>query len=62
MDINKDTKIVDIVNEQPRAAVVFKRHGFFTLMARLQGGSMGELTVEKACSEQGSFVSAVRYR
>ncbi|MEE9487521.1 MAG: hypothetical protein ACUZ8A_07970 [Candidatus Bathyanammoxibius sp.] len=54
MDINKDTKIVDIVNEQPRAAVVFKRHGFFTLMARLQGGAMGDVTVEKACSQQGA--------
>ena len=54
MDIDKDTKIVDIVKEQPRAAVVFKRHGFFTLMARLQGGAMGDVTVEKACSQQGA--------
>lgn len=54
MDINKDTKVTDLVKEQPRAAVVFKRHGFFTLMARLQGGSMGDVTIESACSQQGA--------
>ncbi|MEE9585168.1 MAG: hypothetical protein V3W51_06755 [Candidatus Brocadiales bacterium] len=54
MDINKDTRVVDLVKEQPRAAVVFKRHGFFTLMARLQGGSVGDVTIEKACSQQGA--------
>ncbi|MFQ5957220.1 MAG: hypothetical protein ACE5KK_05560 [Candidatus Brocadiales bacterium] len=54
MDITKDTKVADLVKGQPRAAVVFKRHGFFTLMARIQGGAVGEVTIEKACSQQGA--------
>lgn len=56
MDINRDTKVADLVKKQPKAAVVFKRHGFFTLMARLQGGSVGDVTIEKACSQQGADV------
>lgn len=54
MDITKDTKVADLVKENPRAAVVFKRHGFFTLMARIQGGGVGDLTIEKACTQQGA--------
>ncbi|MFQ5862397.1 MAG: hypothetical protein ACE5IC_04665 [Candidatus Brocadiales bacterium] len=54
MDISKDTKVADLVKERPRAAVVFKRHGFFTLMARIQGGSVGDVTIEKACVQQGA--------
>ena len=54
MEITKDTRVARLVKEQPRAAIVFKRHAFFTLMARVQGGSMDDLTVEKACEQQGA--------
>lgn len=57
MDITKDTRVADLVKELPRAAVVFKRHGFFTLMARIQSSSMGDLTIEKACTQQGADVN-----
>ena len=54
MEITKDTKVADLVREQPRAAIVFKRNGFFTLMARVQGGSLDDLTIEKTCEQQGA--------
>ncbi len=53
MDITKDSKISEILSSFPEAATVFKRNGFFALMARLQKGTKDDTTIESACSQQG---------
>ncbi len=53
MDITKDSKVSDVIAAHLGAAMVFKRHGFITLMARLQRGGRDETTIESACAQQG---------
>jgi hypothetical protein len=53
MEITKDTKVAEVLRSYPSAGMVFKRHGFFTLMARMQGGSKDEITIERACLQHG---------
>lgn len=57
MDIAKDTKISDILAANPGTGVVFKRHGFFALMARLQRpGTKDDTTLGAVCAQQGADV------
>ena len=60
MNITKDSKVSDIISSHPGAVMVFKRHGFFALMARLQGGratpdtgTKDDATLGNICAQQG---------
>ena len=57
MNITKDSKVSDVIAAHPGAAMVFKRHGFFALMARLQKGTKDETTLGNACAQQGVDVN-----
>jgi hypothetical protein len=57
MNIAKESKVTDILSKYPDTAMVFKRHGFITLMARLQrGGTKDDTTLATACTQQGADV------
>lgn len=53
MNITRDSKVSDIIASYPGAVMVFKRHGFFALMARLQKGTTDSTTLASACAQQG---------
>jgi iron-sulfur cluster repair protein YtfE (RIC family) len=60
MNITKDTKVSDIIAANPGAVKVFKRHGFFALMARLQKpGAKDDTTLASACAQQGADVGKI---
>ncbi len=56
MDITKDSKVSEIISAYPGAVVVFKRNGFFALMARLPKGTKDDTTLGAACAQQGADV------
>ncbi|MEK7822062.1 MAG: DUF1858 domain-containing protein [Planctomycetota bacterium] len=57
MNVTKDSKVSEIISAYPGAVMVFKRHGFFALMARLQKpGTKDDTTLGAACAQQGADV------
>ncbi len=54
MDITKDSKVSEIISAYPGAVMVFKRNGFFALMARLPKGTKDDTTLGAVCAQQGA--------
>lgn len=56
MNVTKDSKVSEIISAYPGAVMVFKRNGFFALMARLPKGTKDDTTLGAACAQQGADV------
>lgn len=57
MNVTKDSKVSEIISAYPGAVMVFKRQGFFALMARLQKpGTKDDTTLGAVCAQQGADV------
>ncbi|HHT9139863.1 MAG TPA: DUF1858 domain-containing protein [Candidatus Tripitaka californicus] len=57
MNVTKDSKVSEIISAHPGAVMVFKRNGFFALMARLQKpGTNDDTTLGAVCAQQGADV------
>ncbi|MDI6761222.1 MAG: DUF1858 domain-containing protein [Candidatus Brocadiaceae bacterium] len=57
MNVTKDSKVSEIISAYPGAVTVFKRNGFFALMARLQKlSAKDDTTLGAACAHQGADV------